>query len=72
MYLRLLGDDVVRKSKLDVLFNNAGVTLPPLDSVSAQGHELQMATSCLGYYLLTQCLLPTLLKTAESTSACVI
>ena len=58
-----------KESKLDVLFNNAGVSLPPLGSVSAQGHELQMATNCLGHYLLTQLLLPTLLKTAESTSA---
>ena len=56
------------ESKLDVLFNNAGVSLPPLGSVSAQGHELQMATNCLGHYLLTQLLIPTLLHTAESAS----
>lgn len=54
--------------RLDVLFNNAGVSLPPRGSVSAQGHELQMATNCLGHYLLTQLLLPTLLRTAETTS----
>ena len=54
------------ESKLDVLFNNAGVSLPPRGSVSPQGHELQMATNCLGHYLLTQLLLPTLLHTAES------
>ena len=55
------------ESKLDVLFNNAGVSLPPVGSLSAQGHELQMGTNCLGHYLLTQLLLPTLLHTAEST-----
>ena len=55
-----------KESKLDVLFNNAGVSLPPAGSLSAQGHELQMATNCLGPYLLTQLLLPTLLHTAES------
>ena len=54
------------ESNLDVLFNNAGVSLPPLGSVSAQGHKLQMATNCLGHYLLTQLLLTTLLHTAES------
>jgi NAD(P)-dependent dehydrogenase (short-subunit alcohol dehydrogenase family) len=54
------------ESKLDVLFNNAGVSYPPLGSVSAQGHELQMATNCLGHYLLTQLLLPTLLRTAKT------
>ncbi|KAL8720307.1 MAG: hypothetical protein Q9225_002819 [Loekoesia sp. 1 TL-2023] len=56
-----------RESRLDVLFNNAGVSLPPRGSVSAQGHELQLATNCLGHYLLTKLLLPTLLYTAEST-----
>ena len=57
-----------KESRLDVLFNNAGVSLPPRGSVSAQGHELQMATNCLGHYLLTQLLLPTLSHTAESAS----
>lgn len=54
------------ESRLDALFNNAGVSLPPRGSVSAQGHELQMATNCLGHYIFTQLLLPILLRTAES------
>ncbi|KAI1776722.1 NAD(P)-binding protein [Hypoxylon cercidicola] len=37
--------------RLDVLFLNAGVFLPPPGSVSAQGFELQLATNCLGPYL---------------------
>jgi len=57
------------ESRLDVLFNNAGVSNPPAGSISAQGHELQMATNCLGPYLLTQLLLPTLIKTANSTTS---
>jgi NAD(P)-dependent dehydrogenase (short-subunit alcohol dehydrogenase family) len=56
------------ESRLDVLFNNAGVSNPPRGSVSVQGHELQMATNCLGPYLLTQLLLPTLVQTARDTS----
>ncbi|KAI4166120.1 MAG: hypothetical protein LQ342_000006 [Letrouitia transgressa] len=59
---------IALESRLDVLFNNAGLALPPRGSVSAQGHELQMATNCLGHYLLTQLLLSTLLRTAESTA----
>ncbi|PYH86195.1 NAD(P)-binding protein [Aspergillus uvarum CBS 121591] len=47
-----------RESRLDLLVNNAGVSQPPLGSVSAQGIELQIATNCLGPYLLTQLLLP--------------
>jgi NAD(P)-dependent dehydrogenase (short-subunit alcohol dehydrogenase family) len=57
------------ESRLDVLFNNAGVSNPPAGSVSAQGHELQLATNCLGPYLLTQLLLPTLKETASSASS---
>ena len=48
------------ETKLNVLFNNAGVSLPPLGSLSAQNHDLQIATNCLGPYLLTQLLLPAL------------
>ncbi|KAH8705250.1 putative short-chain dehydrogenase [Talaromyces proteolyticus] len=55
------------ESRLDVLFNNAGVSNPPQGSVSSQGHELQLATNCLGPHLFTQLLLPTLQKTARSS-----
>lgn len=57
-----------KESRLDVLFNNAGVSNPPVGSVSPQGHELQLATNCLGPYLLTQLLLPTLVATAEKST----
>lgn len=44
---------LVTESRLDVLFNNASVSSPPRGSVSPQGHELQLATNCLGPHLLT-------------------
>lgn len=47
-----------KESKLDVLFNNAGVSLPPLGSVSAQNIELQLATNCLSPFLFTKLLQP--------------
>jgi NAD(P)-dependent dehydrogenase (short-subunit alcohol dehydrogenase family) len=53
------------ESRLDVLFNNAGVSHPPAEWRSAQGYELQMATNCLGPYLLTKLLMPVLRRTAE-------
>jgi NAD(P)-dependent dehydrogenase (short-subunit alcohol dehydrogenase family) len=56
-----------KESKLDVLWNNAGISLPPTGIVSKQGHELQMGTNCLGPFLFTQLLLP-LLKTAAQGS----
>ena len=55
------------ESRLDVLFNNAGVSNPPKGEVGAQGHELQMATNCLGPYLFTQLLVPILTRTANKT-----
>jgi NAD(P)-dependent dehydrogenase (short-subunit alcohol dehydrogenase family) len=60
------------ESRLDVLWNNAGVSQPPLGSVSKQGIELQLATNCLGPFLFTHLLLPLLESTAAagaSTSA---
>ncbi|KAM7194198.1 short-chain dehydrogenase [Rhypophila sp. PSN 637] len=54
-----------KEARLDVLFNNAGVAQPPLGSLSAQGHDLQIATNCLGPFLLTQLLHPLLQTTAR-------
>lgn len=58
---------LVQESRLDVLFNNAGVSRRPAGSTSAQGHEIHMATNCLGPFLLTKLLLPVLLRTAKSS-----
>lgn len=55
-----------QESKLDVLFNNAAVAVVPNGSVSAQGHELTIATNALGPYLLAELLQPCLLKAAET------
>ncbi|KAL8727253.1 MAG: hypothetical protein Q9166_006172 [cf. Caloplaca sp. 2 TL-2023] len=60
------------EGRLDILFNNAGVSNPPQRLVSAQGHELQMATNCLGPYLLTQLLLPTLRRTAQTVPSATV
>ncbi|KAF5020063.1 hypothetical protein F66182_7905 [Fusarium sp. NRRL 66182] len=54
------------ESKLDVLFNNAGVMHPPEGSKTAQGYELQLGTNCLGHFLLTKHLAPLLQSTAKS------
>jgi NAD(P)-dependent dehydrogenase (short-subunit alcohol dehydrogenase family) len=49
---------LARESRLDVLWNNAGIAHVPTSSISAQGHEAHIATNCLGAYLLTTFLLP--------------
>jgi NAD(P)-dependent dehydrogenase (short-subunit alcohol dehydrogenase family) len=56
------------QDKLHVLFNNAGVSLLPIGSKSVQGHELHMATNCLGPLLLTKLLLPQLKAAAAATA----
>ncbi|KAI1134413.1 short-chain dehydrogenase [Hypoxylon sp. FL0543] len=55
-----------KESKLHVLWNNAGVSRPPLGSVSKQGIELQLATNCLGPFLFTQLLTPLMKETAAT------
>lgn len=57
---------LAKESRLDVLINNAGVMVPPKGSKSTQGHELQIGTNCLGPFLFTKLLLPTMEKTAAS------
>ncbi|KAI8952385.1 short-chain dehydrogenase [Xylaria longipes] len=56
---------LAREKRLDVLFNNAGVMFPPHGSKTAQGHELQLGTNCLGPFLFTQLLTPILISTAK-------
>lgn len=56
------------ESRLDVLFNNAGVSNPPKGSCGAQGQELQLATNCIGPYLFTQLLVSILSETAKTTT----
>ncbi|KAI9872126.1 MAG: hypothetical protein M1830_002045, partial [Pleopsidium flavum] len=58
-----------KEQRLDVLWNNAGVMVPPKGSVTAQGHELQIGTNCLGHFLFTQLLYPTLKRTAATSPA---
>ena len=64
-YVRIYSSEVVR---LDVLFNNAGVSQPPVESISKQGHELQIAVNLLGPFLFTRLLLPLLEATASAAT----
>ncbi|KAK4506270.1 hypothetical protein PRZ48_004235 [Zasmidium cellare] len=69
-----------KESRLDVLCqlpdckpdvpspDNAGVMFPPIGSTSTQGHEMQMATNCLGHFLLARLLTPILERTASAAA----
>lgn len=55
-----------KEDKLHVLFNNAGVMVPPNGSKTAQGYELQLGVNNLGTFLFTKLLTPTLARTARA------
>ncbi|PPQ63836.1 hypothetical protein CVT24_009786 [Panaeolus cyanescens] len=56
-----------QEKELHVLFNNAGVMVPPIDMVTAQGYDLQFGTNVLGHFYFTKLLLPQLLAGAKSS-----
>ncbi|KAI5463550.1 hypothetical protein BGZ63DRAFT_381709 [Mariannaea sp. PMI_226] len=53
------------ETRLDLIFNNAGVMMPPQGSKTKQGYELQIGTNCVGPFLLTKLLTPRLISTAK-------
>lgn len=53
-----------KHDRLDILMCNAGIMAQPA-TLSPDGYEIQFATNHLGHAMLIQCLLPTLLRTAE-------
>ncbi|KAH8177886.1 short chain dehydrogenase domain-containing protein [Sarocladium implicatum] len=59
---------LAQESRLDVLWNNAGISYAPPDEVTAQGHEPHMGINCLAPFLLTKLLLPALKKTAANSA----
>lgn len=56
---------LAKESRLDVLFNNAGVMVPPKGTKTKQGYELQLGTNCVAPFLFTKLLTPILLETAK-------
>ncbi|KAJ7086641.1 NAD-P-binding protein [Mycena epipterygia] len=55
-----------KEQELHVLVNNGGVLYAPaIGPLTAQGYDVQFGVHVLGHYLLTQLLLPTLLRTAR-------
>ncbi|KAF8313609.1 NAD(P)-binding protein [Clavulina sp. PMI_390] len=61
-------DFLSKESRLDVLFNSAGVMVPPISMLTSHGHDLQFGTHVLGHYYLTQLLIPTLLASVKTSS----
>lgn len=77
IFLKLVLDDLTtikvtadeflaRESRLDVIWNNAGVMSPPQGSKTQQGYELQLGVNTIAHFLLIKFLTPILSKTAKS------
>ncbi|KAE8452786.1 hypothetical protein EG329_013058 [Mollisiaceae sp. DMI_Dod_QoI] len=54
-----------QEKRLDVLWNNAGVMIPPQGSKTVQGYELQLGTNNLAPFLFTKLLTPMMAQTAK-------
>ncbi|KAG6374228.1 hypothetical protein JVT61DRAFT_4887 [Boletus reticuloceps] len=57
-----------KETQLNVLFNNAGVMIPPIEMLTDDDYDLQFGTNVLGHFYFTKFVLPTLLSTAKSSS----
>ncbi|KAI1127335.1 retinol dehydrogenase 12 [Nemania abortiva] len=60
-------DFLSKETKLHILFNNAGVMLPPKGSKTVQGHELQLGVNAISPFLFTKLLTPCLVSTARES-----
>lgn len=54
-------------SRIDVLWNNAGIMIPPKGTVTTQEYEAQLGVNVLAPFLFTKLLTETLVKTATSS-----
>ncbi|KAJ7596201.1 hypothetical protein C8J56DRAFT_819676 [Mycena floridula] len=57
-----------KETQLHILFNNAGVMVPPKDQLTADGYDLTVGVNCLGHFYLTKLLLPALLAVSQQSN----
>lgn len=62
-------DFLSKEERLDVLWNNAGVMMPPQGSTTKQGYEAQLGTNNVAPFLFTKLLHPILARTAKQAPA---
>ncbi|KAJ7100925.1 NAD(P)-binding protein [Mycena belliarum] len=58
---------LAKETRLDILFNNAGVMNCPTSKLTAQNHDLQFGTNVIGHFFLTELLIPALTRSYEET-----
>lgn len=57
---------LAQETKLHVLFNNAGLMGSDPLTKTTQGHEMALGVNCIGTFLFTELLTPTLIQTAKT------
>ena len=60
---------LAQETHLDVLFNNAGVMIPPDGTKTKQGYEAQLGINCVAPFLLTSLLLPLLTQSVKQATS---
>ena len=63
---------MAQEKKLHVLFNNAGLMATEPLAKTAQGYEMALGVNCIGTFLFTKLLTPTLVATAKTEPANVV
>jgi NAD(P)-dependent dehydrogenase (short-subunit alcohol dehydrogenase family) len=63
--VRAFAKNIVRRGKLDLLVNNAGILALPEREITVDGFEMQFGVNHLGHFALTGWLLPALLCAAR-------
>ncbi|KAJ7482828.1 NAD(P)-binding protein [Mycena galericulata] len=58
---------LAQEEKLDILFNNGGVMIPPPEMLTAQNHDLQFGTNVIGHFFLTELLIPAFTRSFEES-----
>ncbi|KAJ7459597.1 NAD-P-binding protein [Mycena galericulata] len=58
---------LAQEEKLDILFNNAGVMIPPPEMLTAQNYDLQFGTNVIGHFFFTELLIPAFTRSFEES-----
>ncbi|RDX47105.1 NAD-P-binding protein [Lentinus brumalis] len=61
-----------RESHIDILYLNAGLMLPPVEDLTAQGYDLTFGTNVIGHFLFLQLLYPLLVAAATPGPARIV
>ncbi|KAJ7041040.1 hypothetical protein C8F04DRAFT_1305865 [Mycena alexandri] len=61
-------DFLSKETKLHILYNNAGIMVPPVELATLDGYDLTFGTNVLGHFYFTKLLLPALLAAAAVNS----